>query len=105
MQFFKECSENKSFNHNHPYIWEFERGRSKQLIKFYEAYLDRYSKPKDLYIIHNVYKGWQYEVVEWLNSWVTNSWTFKKSQLYLHGPNNSGKTKFIQYLLGLFSFF
>jgi len=56
--------------------------------------------PEDIFIINNVYKDWQYEVVEWLNSWVTgDGWEKKKHQLYLHDASNTGKSTFIEYLL------
>jgi len=48
------------------------------------------------------FNNWRDDVITWLEDWVVNGYSHKKKQLYLHGESNTGKSSFINHLMGKF---
>ena len=42
---------------------------------------------------------WKQKIISWWNDWAVNGFHEKKKQLYLWGPSNTGKTRFIRQIL------
>lgn len=56
------------------------------------------------YLIKKRFGNWRDTVVDWYNSFAIKGFRQAKMHLYLNGPPDTGKTHFVQYLLGNFIF-
>ena len=52
-------------------------------------------------IVKKKFNNWRDSVIKWFNNWVYNGWNNNSKHLYLYGESNTGKTVFIESLIGI----
>ena len=54
------------------------------------------------YVVKRNFGNWRDEILAWYNKWILDDFLFEKKHLYIYGPSLTGKTHFVNFLLGSF---
>lgn len=89
------------FSYADPFVLNARRDHNLVNLAYQDFKVERFRlKSLKPLVVLKRFNNWRDEVIDWYNDWVNNGYSHKKKQLYLFGESNTGKTYFINEIIG-----